>query len=46
MCEGLETLTERSEKVVEQIRKRLAGEPTTNRLVSGGCAFFCVSVGG
>jgi transposase, IS5 family len=32
--ERLETLTERSEKVVEQIRKRLAGEPITNRLVS------------
>ena len=32
--ERLETLARRSEKVVEQIRKRLAGEPITNRLVS------------
>jgi hypothetical protein len=30
----LEMLAERSEKLVEQIRKRLAGEPTTDRLVS------------
>lgn len=30
----LETLAERSEKVVEQIRKRLAGEPIKDRLVS------------
>jgi len=30
----LETLAERSEKVVEQIRKRPAGEPVTDRLVS------------
>lgn len=32
--ERLETLAERSEKVVEQITKRLAGEPITDRLVS------------
>jgi IS5 family transposase len=32
--ERLETLAERSEKVVEQIRKRLAGEPIRDRLVS------------
>jgi len=31
---GLETLARRSEKVVEQIRKRLAGEPSEDRLVS------------
>jgi transposase, IS5 family len=30
----LETLAERGEKVVEQIRKRLAGEPIKDRLVS------------
>jgi IS5 family transposase len=33
-AERLETLAERSEKVVEQIRKRLAGEPIVDRLVS------------
>jgi IS5 family transposase len=33
-AERLATLAERSEKVVEQIRKRLAGEPITDRLVS------------
>jgi IS5 family transposase len=33
-AERLETLAERSEKVVEQIRKRLAGEPIRDRLVS------------
>jgi IS5 family transposase len=33
-AERLETLAERSEKVVEQIGKRLAGEPIRNRLVS------------
>ena len=32
--ERLETLAERSEKVVEQIGKRLAGQPITDRLVS------------
>jgi IS5 family transposase len=32
--ERLETLAERSEKVVEQIGKRLAGEPIRDRLVS------------
>ena len=32
--ERLETLAERAEKVVEQIRKRLAGEPIRDRLVS------------
>jgi transposase, IS5 family len=32
--ERLETLAGRSEKVVEQIRKRLAGEPIPDRLVS------------
>lgn len=32
--ERLETLAERSEKVVEQITKRLAGEPISDRLVS------------
>jgi transposase, IS5 family len=33
-AERLETLAERSEKVLEQIRKRLAGEPIKDRLVS------------
>jgi IS5 family transposase len=33
-AERLETLVERSEKVVEQIGKRLAGEPIKDRLVS------------
>jgi len=33
-ADRLETLVERSEKVVEQIRKRLAGEPIKDRLVS------------
>jgi transposase, IS5 family len=33
-AERLETLLERSEKVVEQIRKRLASEPIKQRLVS------------
>jgi IS5 family transposase len=33
-AERLETLAERGEKIVEQIRKRLAGEPITDRLVS------------
>ena len=33
-AERLETLVERSEKVVEQIGKRLAGEPIADRLVS------------
>jgi IS5 family transposase len=33
-AERLATLAERSEKGVEQIRKRLAGEPITDRLVS------------
>jgi transposase, IS5 family len=33
-AERLETLVERGEKVVEQIGKRLAGEPITDRLVS------------
>jgi len=33
-CERLETLAARSEKVVEQIGKRLAGEPIKDRLVS------------
>jgi IS5 family transposase len=33
-AERLETLVERSEQVVEQIGKRLAGEPITDRLVS------------
>ena len=33
-ADRLETLVARSEKVVEQIRKRLAGEPITDRLVS------------
>lgn len=32
--ERLETLVERSQKVVEQIAKRLAGEPISDRLVS------------
>jgi IS5 family transposase len=32
--ERLETLAERSEKVVEQIRRRLAGDPIRDRLVS------------
>jgi IS5 family transposase len=32
--ERLETMIERSEKVIEQIRKRLAGEPISDRLVS------------
>ena len=30
----METLAERGEKVVEQIRKRLAGEPISDRLIS------------
>ena len=33
-AERLETLAERSEKLVEQIRRRLAGEPIRDRLVS------------
>ena len=33
-AERLETLAERSEKIVEQIRKRLDGEPIRDRLVS------------
>jgi len=33
-AERLETLVERSERVVEQIGKRLAGEPISDRLVS------------
>lgn len=33
-AERLETLAERSEKVVEQVRQRLAGEPIKDRLVS------------
>jgi transposase, IS5 family len=33
-AERLETFVERSEKVTAQIRKRLAGEPITDRLVS------------
>ena len=33
-ADRFETLVERREKVVEQIRKRLAGEPITDRLVS------------
>ena len=33
-AERLETLAERSEQVVEQIRKRLSGEPIKDRLVS------------
>lgn len=33
-AERLETLAERGQKVVEQIRRRLAGEPITDRLVS------------